>query len=304
MSELSGKLWSAVKRFKVPIGGILLIVLLLGGMLAYAGMWPPVFVVESASMQHSDTESKLGVIDTGDLVIIQSSDGSGVRTYVESYTDGHRSFGDYGDVIIYERYGRTDTTPIIHRAMVRLVYNSTAQSFDVPSLALLPTDKWDNGLHESGRWWNLTTSFEVYDIGYKSATLRVDLASLLNYYLDHELSHDGIITMGDHNIQYSNGEFLGVYDQSPSATICREPIMDEWIVGEAKQELPWLGLIKLWVSGNMPSDTPENSKTNLVVVLALLIVLPLAFDITSIQLQKRGIDPWARLKERFKRKKG
>jgi len=271
-------------------------------MLAYSGMWPPVFVVESASMQHSDTESKLGVIDTGDLVIIQSSDGGGVRTYVESCSDGHRSFGDYGDVIVYERYGRSDTTPIIHRAMVRLEYNSTSSSFDVPSLALLPADRWGNGAIEDGRWWNLSTYFEVYDIGYKSATLRVNLASLLDHYQDQGLSHDGIITMGDHNVQFSNGEYLGVYDQS-TATICREPIMDEWIVGEAKLELPWLGLIKLWVSGNMPSDTPENSKTNLIVVLALLIVLPLAFDVITLQLQKRGIDPWARLKDRFKRKK-
>jgi signal peptidase I len=299
--ELAGKLWKTVKRYRAPVIGVLLVLVILGGMLAYSGMWPPVFVVESASMQHSDTESKLGVIDTGDLVLIQGSNGGGVRTYVESYSDGHRSFGDYGDVIIYERYGRSDTTPIIHRAMVRLVYNETANSFDVPSLALLPADKWSGG-NEDGRWWNLTTFFEVYDVGYKEATLKVDLASLLDYYRGRDLSHDGFITMGDHNIQYSNGEFVGIYDQS-TTTICREPIMDEWVVGEAKQEIPWLGLIKLWVGGDMPANTPENSKTNLVVLLVLLIVLPLAFDITSSQLKKRGIDPWARLVDRLKRKK-
>ena len=43
--------------------------------------------------------------------------------------DGHRTFGDYGDVIIYERYGRSDQTPIIHRAMLRLEYNATSISF-------------------------------------------------------------------------------------------------------------------------------------------------------------------------------
>jgi signal peptidase I len=302
LSELAGKLWGVVKRHRVLFGALLIVVIFLGGMMAYSGLWPPVFVVESASMQHSDTESKLGVIDTGDLVLIQGSDGGGVRTYVECYPDGGMSFGDYGDVIIYERYGRSDLTPIIHRAMFRLEYNSTSESFDIPSLADLPADKWGNGNVEDGRWWNLSGIVEIYDVGYKSAKLLVDLGSLLAYYEDRGLSHDGLITMGDHNIVYANGEYLGVYDQS-SPTICREPITDEWIVGEAKIEIPWLGLIKLWVNGDMPSNTPENSKTSLVVVLAALIVVPLAIDISISALRKRGIDPWAMIKERFKRKK-
>jgi signal peptidase len=299
---MSGKLKGVLRQYKVLVGGLLIIAVLLLSVLVYAGMWPPVYVVESASMQHSDDRSFIGTIDTGDLVIVQSSDGSGVRTYVESYQDGHRTFGDFGDVIVYERYGRSDYTPIIHRAMMRLDYNTTSMSFDVPSLASLPADKWGNGLAEDGRWWNLTDVVEIFDVGYRSAVLRVDLTSLLDYYADRNLEHGGLITMGDHNVAFNGGQYIGIYDQSTS-TICREPIMDEWIVGEAKAELPWLGLIKLWVNGDMPASTPDNSKTGLMVVLALIILVPLALDMTGLLLQRRGIDVWARLRDRMRRKK-
>jgi len=302
LSDLSGKLKRALKQYMVLVVGLLIIALLLLAMLIYAGMWPPVYVVESASMQHSDDRSFIGTIDTGDLVIVQGSDGPDVRTYVESYPDGHRTFGDYGDVIIYERYGRSDQTPIIHRAMLRLEYNATSISFDVPSLAGLPEDKWSNGLPEEGRWWNLTDVVEIYDVGYLSAALIVDLSSLLDLYTDHGLDHDGIITMGDHNVVFSGGRYVGIYDQS-TAAICREPVMDEWIIGEAKGEIPWLGIVKLWVNGNLPASTPDNSKNGLIAVVVLIIIVPLAFDISSSVLRSRGIDPWARLKERLKRKK-
>ena len=302
MSELADKIRRGVGRYKVLVGGLLILAMLFGGMLIYSGMWPPVYVVESASMQHSDSRSYLGIIDTGDLVIVQSSDGGGVRTYVESYPDGRSSFGDYGDVIVYERYGSSDYTPIIHRAMLRLEYNATSNSFDVPSLSGLPDDKWGNGGLQAGRWWNLTGQVDIYDVGYRSAILSVDLSSLLSYYAERGLAHDGLITMGDHNVIRVNGDYVGVYDQSTS-TICREPVRDEWIVGEAKKEVPWLGLIKLWVNGDMPDSTPENSKTAILAVLALVIALPLAIDVVDALLQKRGIDVWARLKECVRRKR-
>lgn len=301
MSELTGKVWAAVKRYKVLVGGLLVIGALLLAMLAYSGMWPPVYVVESASMQHSDERSRLGIIDTGDLVIVRSSDGSGVRTYVECYPDGCRAFGDYGDVIVYKRYGRSDLTPIIHRAMFRLEYNASSASFDAPSLASLPLEKWGNGGLEEGRWWNLTGMIEIYDVGYLSALLRVDLSSLLDYYHDRNLTSGGLITMGDHNVVYSGGQYIGVYDQS-TGTICRELVLDDWIIGEAKVEIPWLGLVKLWVSGDMPDNTPGNSKTALLVVLALVIAVPISLDIAGYALQRRGIDPWAMLKERLRRR--
>src|SRR5437773_12277134 len=46
----------------------IIVVVFLGAIYAYAGVWPPLVVVESSSMQHADHESYLGVIVTGDMV--------------------------------------------------------------------------------------------------------------------------------------------------------------------------------------------------------------------------------------------
>src|SRR5438034_4572253 len=96
------------------IAGVIVAVFL-GGLYVYAGVWPPLVVVESSSMSHSDAESKLGVIDTGDMIFQQSVSGrSAVVTYIEGRVTGYTTYGDYGDVIIFRR--ATSATPIIHRA--------------------------------------------------------------------------------------------------------------------------------------------------------------------------------------------
>src|SRR5688572_5813549 len=69
---------------------VLLVGLVIGALFAYARVWPPMVVVESGSMQHSDVRSHLGVIDTGDLVLLQSvSSGSDVVTYVDGRVSGY-----------------------------------------------------------------------------------------------------------------------------------------------------------------------------------------------------------------------
>jgi len=269
-------------------------------LVAYSGMWPPLFAVKSNSMQHSDTESMFGTIDAGDLLVIRSSDGSSVRTYVECYVEGGKSFGDYGDVVVYDRYGYSFLTPVVHRAMVRLEYNESSDMFDIPSLAGLPPQKWGNGEYPDGRWWSLTGLVEIYDIGYRSATLRVNLSALISYYDTNRLINDGLITMGDHNLAYVEGEWTCVYDQS-SFALCRAPIRDEWIVGEASVEVPWLGLIRLYVHDGLPDYTPENSKSGLVTLLVVLLIWPVAFDVTYNVLRRKGWDPWRSVRERFRR---
>jgi len=53
----------------------------------------------------------------GDLVFIRNVPSTGIVTYEDSATSGYKFFGDYGDAILYRKYGRTAETPIIHRAM-------------------------------------------------------------------------------------------------------------------------------------------------------------------------------------------
>jgi signal peptidase len=53
----------------------------------------------------------------GDLILIQGVDKSKVETYAVARSDGYSAFGSYGDVIVYQPFGRKDMTPVIHRAL-------------------------------------------------------------------------------------------------------------------------------------------------------------------------------------------
>jgi signal peptidase len=102
------------------IGTSVLAVLLIGGFLfAVSGVWPPLVAVESGSMIPNMHE--------GDLVFVMEEhrfdgeaavEGTGVVPAERGEESGYRTFGGYGDVIVYEPDGRSDQTPIIHRAML------------------------------------------------------------------------------------------------------------------------------------------------------------------------------------------
>jgi len=81
-----------------------------------AGTWPAVVTIESESMVPN--------MNVGDLVLVVDEDRFGALvTYEEGQLTGYRSFGDYGDVIIYRPNGVDSVHPIIHRA---LIYADTA----------------------------------------------------------------------------------------------------------------------------------------------------------------------------------
>jgi len=96
-------------------------VLLVGALLfAVSGVWPPMVAVESPSMTPQ--------MKTGDLVFVMEEtrfpgegaqgDTGVVTNRVGETTDAdYRKFQRQGDVIVYQPDGRSDTTPIIHRAM-------------------------------------------------------------------------------------------------------------------------------------------------------------------------------------------
>lgn len=258
-------------------------------MVLYSGVWPPLVVVESGSMEHSSTTSSFGIIDTGDMVLIQKHTSTeGVMTYVDGLASNYRSFGDYGDVVIYQRYGNPSQTPVIHRALVLLVYNETAKSFDVPSLANVPQDKWSYDGTDGGTWWNLSGVLVLHHVGYRDQEVVISLKDLVHY------GHGGLITKGDHN---------EAVDQSPTQPICREPVKGAWIQGLARGELPWFGLLKLWFGGQFVPYGPgvaANSWTDLFTCLGLIIIVPIVIDVTFVLLKKRGIYPWASFKKKLR----
>jgi len=113
-----------ISTIKAFIIAPLIFLIVLAAIFAYSGIWPPMVVVESESMQHSDTTSYIGVIDTGDIVVVKRVDQiQEVTTYVEGVASGYSTYGEPGDVIIYDRPGMAK--PIIHRAIVNLEYNLT-----------------------------------------------------------------------------------------------------------------------------------------------------------------------------------
>src|SRR5580700_5156813 len=95
-----------------PVVALCIIVLLLAGLFAYTQNWPPIYVVESDSMQHGP-DDHVGLINTGDLVLAQSIPFNNIVPYVEGEQTGYTTYGEYGDVLLYHPYGVTTTTPII-----------------------------------------------------------------------------------------------------------------------------------------------------------------------------------------------
>ena len=80
---------------------VIIVAVIIGSIYAYSGIWPPLVVIDSGSMKHGE-ESQVGAIDAGDLVLVKEiDDRNDVITYIEGRADGHRTYGDYGDVIIF-----------------------------------------------------------------------------------------------------------------------------------------------------------------------------------------------------------
>lgn len=63
----------------------------------------------------------------------------------------------------------------------------------------------------------------------------------------------------------------------------------DWIVGKARGEIPWFGLLKLWSSGTLKTPAPENSVRDLWITIALIVISPIVVDIVLTYRERRGI---------------
>ena len=254
----------------------LIVTLIMAVLFIYSGIWPPIVVIESGSMQHSNTESFIGVIDTGDLVLVKKEPLSNIKTYVEGRATGYSTYGNYGDVIIFHKNGDSSKTPIIHRALIYLKYDPSKNTYYSEELKNLQYgEEWSrsDGINSP---YDLNGTLYIYNYGHTSLTITIDLQALL---ADTRNRHDGYITLGDNN--------KDVYDQRARGT---EPIKYEWLIGVARGEIPWFGLLKL--SFGSPEErrhaqlAPANSWTSLYIALFLIIVGPLLIDYTLNYIRK------------------
>lgn len=199
-----------------------------------SGVDPPFTVVESQSMQHGRS-SEIGVIDTGDMILVKSPSTSEIVSYIEGYHSGYASFGEYGSVIIYERpYGN----PVIHRAILWLESNGDG-TWSAPALRYYTDDGTETGtkLWECGldKYDSLSGTLILFAIGYAEKSVFVNLDVL-----DNDIS--GYLTMGD------NAETNKNFDQSVG--IYEELVSEDNIRSVAWKEIPWIGAIKLTMKNN------------------------------------------------------
>ena len=259
--------WKGLARDLLVAG--IIVVVFLAAVYLYTGVWPPLVVVESASMQHSDQESFLGVIDTGDMVFQQAAPTrADVVTYLEGRATGYVTYGDYGDVIIFRRAG--NPTPVIHRAImyITLYANGTAS---VPDLAGI--SNWT----ATGDTGPTTSPFYLHSVTINAMGFRHDLGIRFDFAnFGGFAPRSGYITMGDNNAPGYDTSWL--------------PRQGD-IIGRARGEIPWFGLLKLtlqptdsccagWGDEGGLSDqgAPKNSWDSLLVSLLFLLALPFILE--------------------------
>jgi len=274
--QCAGSYRAAMKKvtsdYLISVGITFIIVIAaLSVLYAYTGNWPPMVVVESGSMQHSASYAYFGDINTGDVVMVKKvSSASQIITYVQGEASGFRSYGEFGNVVIYRPLGDASLPLVIHRAIIYLQYNSTGGGFNVPSLALLPISQWAV-LSPQGRVHyvnNVRYNIEIEDVGYTHTPVIIPVQQFVG-----TVHFSGFITMGDYN-----HAALGLNSTDQSLNICPVPVKFGWIRGIAQGYLPYLGLIKLFLSGKMPSSTPKNSIYSAIIIVGAIIAAPFAAD--------------------------
>jgi signal peptidase I len=274
--------------FFEPLVAVAIIVLMLVSLYAYTGNWPPVYVVESSSMQHGTTDI-VGLINTGDLVLAQRLPTDQITPYVTGLQSGYSTYGEYGDVLLYFPNGQS-ATPIIHRALLYLEWDPVTSAYNATDLTGLRCGT------ESGAIYNtsssatgcgvtdLTGTLTLYHVGWRGVTVSVDLSS------SSLGEHSGFLTMGDNNLipeGCTTNCVSGLPDQVAGLSELVEP---NWIVGVARGMLPWFGAVKLALEGNA-GDVPSQSWQFLGLTIVGLILLAFgihyAFRAEGIEDQRR-----------------
>ena len=271
-----------VRELILAAGMITLLVL---AMWAHTGSMPPLVVVESNSMQH-DSDGELGTIDAGDLILVHSPDDNRIITFAEA-TDskseyyGYESLGMEGDVIIYERNGESDSTPIIHRAL-----------FEISIGESVPAENQDDC--EGGVFWNglCITSWSVPgsdQVNVKEINLVFDGANTGKYACggvaaqhgsewfsveNYSPMNPGYITLGDNNdCNDDQGVFEFAQGLSSIHSGMIRPVQEDWVIGISGAEIPWLGTVKLMVSGGDSPGVSQVPGLSFVFLIAFVVIV-------------------------------
>ncbi len=257
---------------------VLVIVVLLGGLWGFTGQpvgSAPLVVVESGSMMHPDASyGRLGNIDPGDLILVRHVDADDAREnivtrYGALASTDHRpgegkreGYGHPGDVIIFsqDECSGPGKPPIIHRAITWVeVHGDGAFSYH----------------DENGVWQEQKDSVELPGLNRRNDSFETS----------------GWVTRGDNPTTNREADQAG---------ICRGQLVEpDWLVGKARGEIPWLGLLKFMVAGNTVSHNPDwctvfnahapcDLFTMLWITVGVIIAIPLAWDLSTRFFRRGG----------------
>lgn len=181
-------------------------------------------------------------------------------------------------MIVYRKYGSDAETPVIHRAILYANYDPSSGLFNVPELQGLTRGKdWDRD--GSSQSWNAISTLRLFNVGYGHKNITINFASMSKY--------SGYVTMGDNARTNSEVDQVNI--------IPNKLIKFDWIVGEARGELPWFGLIKLCL-GSSSSDkqncakAPPNSMQGLWVAIGVLVAMPVMYDVSRNYIGRKEED--------------
>jgi len=245
---------------------IIAVLIILTALWAYTGQWlaAPMVAVESGSMMHvNEPFGRFGTINAGDMVLLvkvyQRSDMVTYFSEMAKGKEGSQTYGGYGDVIVYRKYGNPAEEQIIHRAM-----------------CWVDVEEGENGRTYTIKELNI----------YREKTLfipELGIESPAGGPYTPDWSHSGFITKGDNPITNDRCDQTG--------GICTELIKMEWISGKARMELPWIGTINLFfndlMGGSFWSENKEVTVNNvpsdcmvcLVILIVVLVSIPVSLDI-------------------------
>ena len=295
-----------------------MIAFLVLGLWAHTGTMPPLVVVESSSMIHEEN-GEIGSIDAGDLILVMDTPYDNIITFAEASDRenkyyGYGTHGMEGDVIIYQKNG-DEGTPIIHRAILRV---EPSQTTSPNRMAANESDycseggTWDSAvIDEDGGvgtcvlTWSvpgtnvtdsesITIRFDGYSAGYYDCN-RMAHANVEPYLVvwNWQPKHSGIVTLGDNNQCSVDQGGLVVNGSSGihSASGVAGPVRESWLVGVAGGEIPWLGTVKLMLSGPSSPGTqyvPGSSFLFLAMVIGGIIFAPVGLEVTLKKIMQNS----------------
>ena len=217
-------------------------------------------VIMSSSLQHDNDQSQIGILDTGDITMTVSPDSIEIQSYYKARSTGYMSFGDYGDIITYDR--GSSGNPVIHRAIIWLEYNDNG-TWTSTELADYTNEWYCPGC----QYYNLRGILTFTDLTQSHKNVSINLDTLGR--------ESGYLTLGD------NPDTNKSFDQGG---LISHPVTEKEILSVAKYEIPWLGVVKVYMTPDKRQylDHVPNSIYSMIMLYSMIALLIYCCDVYHI----------------------